>query len=299
MGRLGDLSGESSIIVDYDLGRNLEPEIILRDIENSIDSRFLPKLGTQIDFSLTERKYCVGYHVRDEYHEFVPCPDRNTVAKGFQCGLCIGRDVLIPCLACTGAQCSVVRNPVALCNIAPTSVYLVSFGSEMKVGVSIRGRIMKRWMEQGADWGIEVGYGPNGSVARLVEDEISRSMGITKSVRLAKKLESLGRFEPEPPEFRRLAGRCFDLVKGGHPDFQEGDVGPENLQPKYNLRVSHPPFKYDMSGSGRIKGEFLGMKGFLLLFQDEIPYVIDFRTLRGRLIGETANSEQLRLGAFA
>lgn len=290
---------ESTIIVDYDLGRHLEPEIILRDLENSLDSRFSLKLGTQIDFSFTERKYCVGYHIRDEYHEFAPCPDRNTVTKGFQCGPCIGRDVLIPCLGCTGAHCSIVRNPAAQCNITPTSVYLVSFGSEVKVGVSIKERLIKRWLEQGADWGVVVGHGPNGSVARLVEDQISRSVGITKSVRLTKKLESLGRFEPEPPEFRRLSSRCFNLAKAEYPDFQQGGSSPENLQPRYNLRISRPPFKYDISGSGRIKGEFLGMKGSLLLFQSEIPYAVDARTLRGRLIGETTDSDQLKLGAFA
>lgn len=211
-----NLNAESTIIVDYDLGSDLAPEIVLRSLLDSSDSRFSPKVGTPIELSFTDRKYCIGYHTRDEYHEYHPCPDGNTVTKGFQCGACVGRDVLNPCLACTGTQCTSLRKAAALCNVTPTSVYLVSFGSEVKVGVSIRERIMKRWVEQGADWAVEVGFGPNGSVARLVEDEISRSTGISKLVRLAKKLESIGRTEPQPPELGRLASQCFDLVIGPH-----------------------------------------------------------------------------------
>jgi hypothetical protein len=210
----------------------------------------------------------------------------------------MGRDVLNPCLACTGAQCSSLKKAAALCNVTPTSVYLVTFGSEIKVGVSIRERIIKRWVEQGADWGVEVGFGPNGSIARLIEDEVSQSIGISKLARLAKKLESIGRTEPEPPELGRLASRCFDLASSKYPDFRQGDTGPIDLQPRYNLKISRTPAKFDVSRAGQIKGEFLGMKGPIFMFQSEIPYAVDFRALRGRLVGQESDSEQLKLVAF-
>lgn len=286
------------IIVDYDLGEDFSPQIIVRSPDDSSDSRFTPRVGGPIDLFLHERKYCVGYHIRDEYHEYMACPERREIRKGFQCDECTKRDVLNPCISCNGTQCSRLRHPAAKCGITTTSVYLVSFGSEPKVGVSIRQRLRKRWLEQGADWGVEVGFAPNGSVARLVEDEISRSMDISKSVRLATKLNSIGNNEPEPPEVFKLARHYLDRVNEKYPDFHEGELKPVNLQDSYDLKVDVTPFNFDVSGRTHIKGEFLGMKGPLLFFQNDIPYVVDFRSLRGRLIGEESDSKQLQLTAL-
>jgi len=287
-----------SFIVDYDFGSDFTPELVIRNLDDLSDSRLQLRVGDRIDIRLGEERYCIGYHIRDEYHEYLPCPDREQVRKGFQCIACRGRDVLNPCISCNGTNCEGIRHPASKCGISPTSVYLVSFGSEPKVGVSIRERLLKRWVEQGADWGIEVGYGPSGSVARLVEDEISEYVGVSKSMRLEAKLNTIGHIQEEPSQLRDLARRCFDVATKKYPDFHDSDLGIVSLQDRYRLKMDSPPFKFDTSGESHISGELLGVKGPLLFFRSNIAYFVDLRALRGRLIGAKEGSKQTQLFAF-
>ena len=286
------------IIVDYDLREDFTPEIIVRSLDDSADSRLLPKVGGAIDLLIAARKYCVGYHIRDEYHEYSPCPDRREISKGFQCVACAKRDVLNPCIFCNGAECSKTRHPDAQCGISATSVYLVSFGEQPKVGVSIRERLRKRWVEQGADWGVEIGFARDGSMARLAEEEISRSMGIPKSIRLTTKLNSISRVGGEPPRILERARHFFETASKKYPDFHEGELEPIDLQKNYNVKVEATPFNFDVSGRSHIKGEFLGMKGPLLFLKNGVSYVVDFRALRGRLLEEESDAKQPDLTAF-
>ena len=287
-----------SIIVDYDLREDFTPEIIIRNLEDLIDSRLPLRVGDITDLRLDESRYCIGYHIRDEYHEYLPCPDRQEIKKGFQCSACRSRDTLNPCISCNGTNCAGVKHPAANCTISTTSVYLVSFGNEKKVGVSIRDRLLKRWIEQGSDWGIEVGYGPNGSIARLAENEISRSMEVSKSMRLETKLNTIGRDESEPPKLLELAHRCLDVAREKYPDFHEGNLSLVDLRKSYNMKIDSAPFKFDTSGESHISGEFVGMKGPLLFFRNNVLCFVDFRALKGRLIGAEEGSKQMQLAAF-
>jgi hypothetical protein len=286
-------------VVDYDLSPSMTVEVVMRDHQTSNTERIHLDIGSRLGMAITKVKYCVGYHVRDEYHEYVACPEKTSLATGFQCDRCRGRDILLPCMSCDGTKCDSVRSKGSDCNTTPTSVYLVQFGSVVKVGVSKTGRVLKRWVEQGAERGVEVAVAPNGQIARLAETAISQDLNLTKSVRLTTKIESISEARVQTDLISGVASQAFELAKEKYPQVESGKMESTDLAKYYPKDTGKRPVDLDVIAGKEVIGEFVGMKGPLFFFRDELEYFFDFRTLKGRLAKPASTKEQLSLTSFA
>lgn len=286
------------IIVDYDLDANYVPSLIEREIQTSRDTTQRVLVGDDINLRLTPDKYCVGYHLRDEYHEYLPCPQKSKIKRGFQCDICRKMDVLNPCIMCNGASCELKKHPDSKCQTTATSVYVVTFGDKPKVGVSMQDRLKKRWVEQGADWGLEVGVASSGGMARRVEDDISRSLGVAKSIRIVAKLANLEASREDIPEVYMTIRDQIERILEKYPSFKKSSFKPVSLKDSYRLSAMETPMSLDVSGNSHIFGKILGMKGPLLFFLNKVPFVVDFRALRGRAISEDTSAKQKDLLEF-
>jgi hypothetical protein len=202
-------------------------------------------------------------------------------------------------MSCDGTKCDSIRSKGSDCNATPTSVYLVQFGGVVKVGVSRTDRVLKRWIEQGAERGIEVAVAPNGQFARLAETAISQGLNLTKSVRLATKIESITNVPIQTDLISGLAPHAFELAKEKYPQLENGMMRTADLAPYYPKDTGEKPVGLDVMTGKEVIGEFIGMKGPLFFFRDELDYFFDFRTLKGRLAKPASTKEQLSLTSFA
>ena len=288
------------VFIDYDLDDEFSPYFRLRAIESQEATRIGLEIGEGIDFSAAKNRYCIGYHTRDDYHEYNQCPDLAKVENParVQCFSCAARDVLLPCIGCDGTRCSEIKHPKSECQIQPTSVYLVLFGEYSKVGVSRSDRVLKRWIEQGADVGVEVAKFANGGLARLAEGLISSKMAIPKYARFDTKLKGL-RFQIDQGSLGRLndlSKQAFRLIREEQPSSAEGSLMAEALKEYYRFDPSIRPSGVTVNVSAR--GTYMGMKGPIFLYSGEGEWAMDFNNLRGREIGPSADSSQLSLSSF-
>ena len=68
------------------------------------------------------------------------------------------------------------------------SVYLAQCGETVKVGVTRTEKVVRRWVEQGADFGAEIFSGLSSDMALEKESEISSDRNITERVRKEQKV---------------------------------------------------------------------------------------------------------------
>jgi hypothetical protein len=92
-------------------------------------------------------------------------------------------DSLSRCIYCNGGECRASQAVKDQCSDSKSSVYLAAFGMNLKVGVSSKDRLLKRWVEQGADQAVEVARVTSGKMARIVEHHVSKEFLISRSIR--------------------------------------------------------------------------------------------------------------------
>lgn len=136
------------------------------------------KLSPQrkLEFEITERRKCIGYI--SEIGKRKPCPEFRDLEKGSQCFKCRKKDIYKNYIE--GRQKAKVDSDF--------SVYLAQCGEEIKVGVTRSGRIKKRWIEQGAEYAVEIYSGISSNEALSKEKEISEK-GIKQRIRKENKLK--------------------------------------------------------------------------------------------------------------
>src|SRR5690348_8607866 len=103
------LKSDSTIISDFDLNTEYKPEIILFEQKNKKEVRIQLKFNDELNWYVHPDRYCVGYHLYDEYHSYNYCPYQTKLDKGFQCESCKARDLLIPCMLCKGDECHNIK----------------------------------------------------------------------------------------------------------------------------------------------------------------------------------------------
>ena len=279
----------NSILVDYDLSENFKSELIFYDYESRQESRLLLEIGKKLDWYCHPDKFCIGYHTYDEYHDYTPCPTHQKIDKGVQCDYCKNRDLLIPCMLCKGDECINNESVKENCDVTPTSVYLVTFGGEIKVGVSKKDRLQKRWLEQGAELASEVGLFPNGLIARAAEESISWDFAITKGIKLKTKFSRVAEHVEnvlDEKKFQEMVIKIGSWVENKFGKETLGDKIIKNLTPHYNVVKNAK--RVDTDGNVALKGEFTGMKGPIFLFKSfGQDFFLDIRKLRGRKIGDS------------
>ena len=131
--------------------------------------------GRSFSFEVVDERRCTGY--APEPGERVACPEFRKISSGSQCPECRGKDI----------YSDYVRGDEQTDLEGDFSVYMAQISDRVKVGVTRSEKIPKRWIEQGADFGVEILQGLEARVALENESDIS-SNGLTERVRKNQKV---------------------------------------------------------------------------------------------------------------
>lgn len=132
--------------------------------------------GRKMEFELTDERRCTGFSEEIGIRE--PCPEYREIDKGSQCFGCQRR----------GIYSDYVRGNRGMDTDRDFSVYLAQCGETVKVGVTRTEKVVRRWVEQGADFGAEIFSGLSSDMALEKESEISSDRNITERVRKEQKV---------------------------------------------------------------------------------------------------------------
>ncbi|PSG99813.1 MAG: hypothetical protein BRC28_02785 [Nanohaloarchaea archaeon SW_4_43_9] len=182
-------------------------------------------------FELSDGRRCTGY--APSQGERAKCPEFRRIDSGSQCGECRGKDI----------YSDYVRGDNQTDIEGEFSVYLAQISDSVKVGVTRTGNVRKRWVEQGADYGVKIHHGMDARVALDTESEIS-SNGIKERIRKDSKLPS--------------ADKPSALEKVMHKHSLEGDI--VDVQ---DLTV-YPEPEGDFRRKGLFEGELKSVKGQII-----------------------------------
>lgn len=184
--------------------------------------------GTALTFEIGSKRLCTGYTKSPGDRK--TCPFNRVIDTGSQCTPCRSNDYYADYVSGQGG----------LDTADDFSVYLVQAGDAVKVGVTQSSRLDRRWVEQGADYAVELYGGLNSEQALKMEDKISAEDGLRQRLRKEEKAANAScRLESVMDEH----GYGGDIV-----DVQEKTVYPE-LDPSIVTR------------SGRFAGEVSAVKG--------------------------------------
>ncbi|WP_186760382.1 DUF2797 domain-containing protein [Arthrobacter alpinus] len=143
-------------------------------------------------------RYCLGYSTVQGPvdSEHFPCPTGVAAERGYQCGSCFARDGF-------RFMHDFHRSGIAPAGLKaymaqPHWLYVATFADgTTKVGTASQRSKWSRLAEQGAMTAQYVARANNGSVVRVLEDAVSKELGMTQLVRGTAKFASLLSPRPE------------------------------------------------------------------------------------------------------
>jgi hypothetical protein len=221
----------------------------------------LPSLG-KVEFS--EEKRCIGHNDGERMH---PCPIEAEGKR--QCGYCASRDIsrMYTRLDVKGleAQYSEFKNQ-------EFSIYLASFGSLVKCGITRRKRLVERTFEQGCDCYCEIAHANDADTAYALESAVHSELRVRSAITMKQKIrELLSGVDGQP-----VLEHCMEAVKkSGILQEWEGE-----------LKITRPkhfrPEKFQLTDA--LEGKILGTKGQLVFFErNGATYAIPFYDKPGRI----------------
>ncbi len=247
--------------------------------------------GSDISFIVQRGRFCRGYTrlatrdkggSTDSWRERTPCPDNAEIKSGSQCSLCRSIDVMNPCLRCVGDECQALLEVRRACEGNECYVYLASFNGRIKAGVSSGARVIKRWIEQGADAAVRVLRG-NGMEVRRFEKRIQEKMGALNHLRTDQKLDlPTNGVADDLTKLRKFAVQ----VHAAFPEERHIKEEPQALIPLYGIAdLDVKPLRLRIEEGATISGQIIGAKGSVLIVNmGSLPRVINMRNLIGRKI---------------
>lgn len=256
--------------IDY-FWEGFEPHLLVFNLD---DGQIAPLELEDLNISVSRKRVCVGSWVEDEY---VPCPNSAPVDRFSQCPEC-GAE-LIPiqeCIfepKCEGDQCD---SPI--CKI-DHAVYIAFFGNRPKVGMTVKSRIRKRLIEQGADAYCMVTTCPTRMAAREKEKLIGQTLKITERPATRTILESL-----------RLPRKRDQIESGWRwiSDSLEASMGitPGRIEflDSYPLEEPLSETPRYVESWGMHTGDFVGIKGKFLIYKTDRLSALKLSDLPSRFV---------------
>jgi len=247
--------------------------------------------GTILSFRVLGGRYCTGYYASsgrngfnfDSVKSLHPCPYNLEITKGISCMGCRNNDVMISCIRCDGSYCNTSIDVQENCINSTAYVYLAAFRNRIKAGVSRDRRVLKRWIEQGADAARIVLRG-NGREVRQYEKKIQIELGAANHVRSNQKIIPAKRtsIDVSLKLLDDYASRVFRLF----PDSDKVHEEPVNLLPFYRLPdFKGRPMSMKIQTGSQVYGSILGVKGPILYFEiASQTYALDIHRLLTRKI---------------
>jgi len=266
--------------------------------------------GSEFAFRVLDGRFCIGYtglssrgdgHL-DAWREHRPCPNGRDVERGVRCRDCSSVDAMQACLRCNGTACSAPPEVRRACEASTAYVYLASFGDgRVKAGVSRGRRVLKRWVEQGADVALRVLEG-DGMEVRRFESRIQRELGALSHVRSSTKVDPVRRqadVDAAVALLEAFRGKVHDLF----PRQSHFNEDPQVIIPLYRLPdFDKRPLRLRVRAGLEASGTVLGVKGPVLFMEmNGLPYSLQLNRVLGRRIeteGITPNSSQAGLDLF-
>ena len=249
--------------------------------------------GTRLSFEVQGgEKYCLGFqrvHGRDD-REWVACADTAVAERGTQCARCFVQDDVryMHDIHCSGIA------PAGLKRYLDQThwLYVATFADgASKVGTAADQRKRARLVEQGAVTARYIARADDGRVVRILEDEVTRSVGLQQAVRSSAKATALR--EPLPldqldriNEGFALAAR--GLLQGGM-DIEGFEVVQEDFRPpgSWSAVLAYEglqayPEPLGRGQHGMTVREVLGPSALVSIDGTELVFIADLAQLKGR-----------------
>ena len=241
-------------------------------------------------------RYCLGYTSVQgpEAAAHVRCPSGQPAERGFQCGACFARDELRYMhdfhrsgQAPTGMRSYLAQQP------QQHWLYIATFADgTTKVGTASNLSRWRRLAEQGALVARYVALAQDGAIVRLLEDSVTKELGVTQFVRAASKTASL----LTPRTTAELEQRNRE-VSGVVRDFlgQHDLAGFEAIDEQWHgsefaraISAGGPRLAYprplDSGKHGLRLDSMLGANALVSLDAAEAAFVVDLGGLKGHRI---------------
>jgi len=229
-----------------------------------------------VRFSVSRSKRCIGYW--DDQGKYFPCPRDALVTKYSQCQEC-SKEFFLPdqdCLfepKCDGELCG-----LEFCS-REHLLYVAFYDTRMKIGMSSSRRVDRRLIEQGADAYAVIGKFPGRRKARTAEKEISDRLGIPQFYRQDVLLRNMSRsldvhgIEGRLEGLRMTLGEAYGLTPG-----------PIRWLRDYPIELPLEAVPKLQSTSGEHSGEYIGIKGKWVIFEDRGLKALNLSDFPGRFI---------------
>ncbi|WP_394248095.1 DUF2797 domain-containing protein [Arthrobacter pityocampae] len=248
---------------------------------------------TRLAFEVTaEEKYCLGFHRvhgRDD-RTWVPCAEEAPTERGSQCSRCFAQDDL-------RFMHDIHRSGIAPAGLKryldqPHWLYVATFADgSTKVGTAADLRKRARLVEQGAVVAQYVAYARDGRIVRILEDEVTRTVGLQQAVRSATKAAAL--CAPLPPVDLEHVNDGFALAArgllGGGMGIEGFEVVHEEFEPPSSwarvlgYRGLQPyPEPLGRGRHGVTVREVLGPSALVSIDGADLLFVADLSQLKGR-----------------
>jgi hypothetical protein len=234
-----------------------EPHLTVFNLD---DGQLSPLDLEDLNFSVSKKRICVGSWDGDD--KYLPCPSGVPVIRFAQCAQCAefaGPFPIQECVfepKCEGDQCD---SP--LCK-REHSVYIAFFGNKPKVGMTLKSRIKKRLIEQGADAYCEVATFPSRKGARDQEKIIGQTLKITERPAVRTVLESLSL-----PKKKNQIEDGWKWISDSLEAGMEMTPGKLEFLDSYPLEEPLSEAPRYVESWGFHSGDFVGIKGKFLIFR--------------------------------
>jgi len=184
--------------------------------------------GRDISLEVSNNRRCTGYAPAPG--ERAQCPEFREINSGSQCSECRGKDIYSDYVR--GSRNSLDGD---------FSVYYAQIGDEFKVGVTRSENVPKRWIEQGADYAVEIESGLTSNEALDIEDQLTTEE-ISQRIRKENKTES-------------TPNRLSEILD--EKDMREEIVDVQSL-------TRYPEITGEFSRKGLLEGEIRCVKGQII-----------------------------------
>lgn len=190
------------------------------------------EIGNPVNLEILSSRRCTGF--ASGHGERTVCPRFAEIESGSQCHRCRNRDIYTGYVEGRGSD-----------TVDGTfDVYLAQCGTTVKVGVTRHGRAMKRWVEQGADYGGIILSDVSQEQALETESSLSDN-GVPERIRKQDKIVT-----PVDSRLKSVAEEHGYTI---------GTVTPVQEQTIYPTLPEHP-----FSREGRFVGDVTSVKGQII-----------------------------------
>lgn len=266
----------SYLFVQYGYGEDLAPHLAVLP-ENSTSFEYFAPLGQVFTLHFdTAQRFCTGWHDLATGTSY-PCPDTaGAHPKYNQCPHCQRKTGFNPAFY----HANSVSPQQQARNRLPHSLYLAHFApGVIKVGITWKGRGIRRLLDQGARTAIIVKTFPSAEVARQYEAKAAKLNNIAETIQTASKLKMLARPYDADAAKAELQAAVEHLQKeiGISPDSEE----PMHLDNYYLNEPLQLPFT-NLDTQKSISGRCIGMLGSTIITeQDNDHYLLPLGKLTG------------------